>query len=154
MASGALAESLWLLVFDNAEDFSSIKKFWPANVRGAIIVTSQNPLMAHSTKSEIYLQPFAPKEGCSPIQSYLKRGGSEQEPATQLSVSLGGLVYLWRLLILQATSLNHSARSIKYAKALLEFISFLDPDQVPVEMFVGSGSEVPRKHWQYWSRDR
>lgn len=40
------------------------------------------------------------------------------------------------------------------AKALLEFISFLDPDQVPVEMFVGSGSEVPRNHWQYWSRDR
>lgn len=47
--------------------------------------------MVHSTKSEIHLQLCAPKEGCSLIQSYLKRGESEQEPATQLSVPLGGL---------------------------------------------------------------
>lgn len=81
----------WLLVFDNAETAAIIRKFWPASTRGAIIITSQNPQLAHITKSEIHLQPMIPEEGSSLIQSHLKRGGSEQESAQMLSTSLGGL---------------------------------------------------------------
>ncbi|PMD52524.1 pfs domain-containing protein [Hyaloscypha bicolor E] len=80
----------WLLVFDNAEDASMIGKFWPSGVRGAIILTSQNPDFIQMTGNEILLQPMSPKEGCTLIQRYLRRGGSEQEASEGLSASLGG----------------------------------------------------------------
>ncbi|KAI0113631.1 hypothetical protein GGR51DRAFT_556779 [Nemania sp. FL0031] len=35
----------WLLVFDNCEDLSTLRRFWPTGGRGAIIVTSRNPLL-------------------------------------------------------------------------------------------------------------
>ena len=85
-----IAES-WLLVFDNAEDSSTIRKFWPAGNRGAIIVTSQNPELCHLTKHEIPLSPMQPDEGSAPIQKYLNRGASEQPTVKLLSTSLGGL---------------------------------------------------------------
>jgi predicted ATPase len=43
------------------------------------------------TGNEILLQPMSPEEGCSLIQRYLRRGGSEQEASESLSASLGGL---------------------------------------------------------------
>lgn len=79
------------MVFDNAVDDLSIHKFWPAGMVGAIIVTSQNPDLIHLTRDEIHLQPMSPAEGSSLIQSYLRRGASEQAAAERLSRDLGGL---------------------------------------------------------------
>lgn len=40
------------------------------------------------------------------------------------------------------------------SRKLLEFISFLDPDQIPVEMFTGSESAKMTADWQYWDTER
>jgi len=158
-------------------------------------VTSQNPVLAHNTRSEIHLQPFQPTEGSSLIQSYLKRGGSEQESAESLSKSLGGLplaiVHFAGYVVKSQCPLDQICRSFDRrikssqiwtsdcivqnhsydltlntvwdlafyrlstdSKELLEFIAFLDPDQVPVEMFVGPKPTVKITHWQYWDRER
>lgn len=78
-------------MFDNAEDVAVVRKFWPAGIRGTIILTSQNPDLMNLTTDEINLEPMKPEEGSSLIQRFLRRGGSEQEAAENLSTSLGGL---------------------------------------------------------------
>ncbi|KAG8420118.1 hypothetical protein J3459_011367 [Metarhizium acridum] len=41
------------------------------------------------------------------------------------------------------------------SRKLLEFLAFLDPDQVPIEMFVGSKSAADTAGgWRYWDSDR
>lgn len=47
------------------------------------------------------------------------------------------------------------------ARLLLEFIAFLDPDDIPVDIFIGAGddheataSTDTNSPWQYWERDR
>lgn len=183
------------MVFDNAEEAHTIQRFWPATNRGSIIVTSQNPLLAHITKYEINLQPMQPEEGSTLIQSYLNRGRSEQESAELISKSLGGLPlaiahfagYIARSqcpLDQISKSLNRRVESSQVWKSggaspispyeltlnsvwdlafnrlstdsrkLLEFAAFLDPDQVPVEMFVGPESAVDTTGWQYWDTKR
>lgn len=187
--------SPWLLVFDNAENESTIRKFWPASSRGAIIVTTQNPRLAQNTKSQIHLQAMVPEEGSALIQSYLHRGGSEQQSAQMLSTSLGGLPlaiahfagYVARSqcpLDQICDSLKHRMKSSQAWKTgnvlpsstyertlntvwdlafsrlstdsskLLEFLAFLDPDQTPVEMFVGPKSAASTTGWQYWDTER
>jgi hypothetical protein len=60
---------------------SAVKRFWPGGVRGAIIVTSQNPDLANLVQEDIHLQPMGDEEGSVLIQRYLRRGGSEQSAA-------------------------------------------------------------------------
>ncbi|KAJ8127392.1 hypothetical protein O1611_g6245 [Lasiodiplodia mahajangana] len=43
----------WLLVFDNCEDISSLRPFWPAVGQGRIIVTSRNPLLLLLEEEEL-----------------------------------------------------------------------------------------------------
>ena len=81
----------WLLVFDNVEDASTIQRFWPPGVHGAILLNSQDPEFANMTHSEIHLQGMTAEEGSSLIQPYVRRGASEQKAAEELSASLGGL---------------------------------------------------------------
>ncbi|KAJ8116525.1 hypothetical protein ONZ43_g4421 [Nemania bipapillata] len=86
----AIGDYRWLLVFDNAEDVATIRPFWPAGRHGSIIVTSQNPQIQHLTRCSIQLKPLTPSEGASLIQTYLDRGGSEEDAAKDLSLTLGG----------------------------------------------------------------
>ncbi|KAF2685927.1 pfs domain-containing protein [Lentithecium fluviatile CBS 122367] len=82
----------WLLVFDNAENFSTLRRFWPPGDHGgAILVTSQNPDFENICHESIHLQSMAPEEGRELIQKYLRRGQSEKEAAERLSAQLGGL---------------------------------------------------------------
>ncbi|KAG8405172.1 hypothetical protein J3458_021849 [Metarhizium acridum] len=188
--------SPWLLVFDNAEASSTIRKFLPAGNRGAIIITTQNPQLSHCTKSEIHLEAMTSDEGSALIQSFLNRGGSEKKAAQELSTSLGGLPlaiahfagYVARSqcpLDQICSSLNNRIKSSQIwntsnllqhgdyemtlntvwdlafrrlsrdSRKLLEFLAFLDPDQVPIEMFVGSKSAADTAGgWRYWDSDR
>ena len=79
------------MIFDNAEDVITLRPFWPAGIRGSIIITTQNPDMVHLTSSAIHLPPMSPEEGSTLIQEYLRRGASEQSAAEALSRELGGL---------------------------------------------------------------
>ncbi len=40
----------WLLVFDNAEDPETIKKFWPPGSHGSILVTTRNPRLNNNDR--------------------------------------------------------------------------------------------------------
>ncbi|KAK0628901.1 pfs domain-containing protein [Bombardia bombarda] len=84
-------DKTWLLVYDNAEDVASIRRFWPASTRGAIIVTSQNPTLSVITKNQIELEPMTDEEGSSLIKNFLQRSNFEEEDARLLSEHLGGL---------------------------------------------------------------
>lgn len=55
-------ERRWLLIFDNAEDWASLKPYWPSR-GGALLLTSQNASLAQVTRSEVRLQPFPKAEG-------------------------------------------------------------------------------------------
>ncbi|CAI6332469.1 unnamed protein product [Periconia digitata] len=81
----------WLLVFDNAIEWTAIRKFWPAGDRGSILVTSQNPALDRITSHAIELPPMNPEEGCTLLQRYLNRGRSEQKEGEALSTKLGGM---------------------------------------------------------------
>ncbi|KAI0406996.1 hypothetical protein F4802DRAFT_555256 [Xylaria palmicola] len=100
----------WLLVFDNAEEIATIRPFWPANTHGSIIVTSQNPQIQHLTKWNIQLQPLTLPEGASLIQTYLNRGGSEEDAAKQLSSTLGG-----------------------HPLAIIHFVGYISRSQCPID---------------------
>ena len=49
-------------------------------------------------------------------------------------------------------------RLSKDTAKLLEYIAFLDPDEIPVDLFVGvtenSHSHDEQMDWQYWDRHR
>lgn len=47
--------------------------------------------MADICSDRIHLEPMSPQEGSALIQLHLRRGGSEQEAAEQLSIDLGGM---------------------------------------------------------------
>jgi hypothetical protein len=79
------------LVFDNAEDPADIRPFWPASPTGSIIITSQNPELSQLTKYQVPLRPLQSAEGARLVQSYLFRGGSEEDAASKLAAALGGL---------------------------------------------------------------
>lgn len=81
----------WLLICDNVEEVSVLKRFWPPGLTGAIIVTSQNPDLINFCDENILLEPMSPADGSSLIQRYLRRGHSETDSAQTLSECLGGL---------------------------------------------------------------
>ncbi|KAI0453559.1 pfs domain-containing protein [Xylaria acuta] len=194
-------DKTWLLIFDNAEDIGTIRPFWPASPRGAIIVTSQNPAIGLITKNRIHLQPLTLDEGSSLLQNILDRGESEKQEAKHLSQLLGGLPLaithfggailrsqcpisqisqsfsrrthssqIWtmddEMSVMRAyeNTLNTVwdyaiSRLSSDALTLLEFIAFLDPDQIPVDMFVGqSGHHGDRQDdtsvWKHWEGSR
>ena len=80
-----------MLVFDNAESFGDLRRYWPASDTGSILVTTQNPAFASVCDTDIILEPLTPAEGCSFIQFCLRRGKSETAEAEALSEELGGL---------------------------------------------------------------
>jgi len=183
------------LVFDNVDKVAAIKRFWPGGVRGAIIVTSQNPDLANLVQDEIHLQPMESAEGSALIQRYLRRGGSEQKAAENLSRDLGGLPlaiahfagyvtnsqctieqisesFKQRLKSSQIWSSEAVASNAVYghtlatvwtlawlrlppdSQKLLYLISFLNPDAIPEDMFIGRDDQVPSIPWEYWDTHR
>ncbi|KAJ8131313.1 hypothetical protein O1611_g2311 [Lasiodiplodia mahajangana] len=172
------AKEPWLLVYDNAEQLATIRQYWPASVRGAIIITSQNPALGIITTQQILLPPMTLDEGSQLIQNILQRGVSEKEEASQLCEHLGGLPlaiahfsgailrsqctisqmsrsFLQRALSSKIWAMdNDTSASRQYnhtlntvwdfaierlsgdSRQLLEIIAFIDPDQIPVDLFL------------------
>lgn len=164
-------------------------------MRGAVIVTSQNPAVAHLTKHSILLDSMLPDEGGALIQTYLNRGGSEKESAEYLAKSLGGMPlaivhfagYIARsncpveqisqslsqrlrasMIWEMGSNISLETRAYQYtlntvwdlafhrltddAMILLEYIAFLDPDHIPVDLFIGENNGVHEvtDGWKYW----
>ncbi|OAQ99620.1 hypothetical protein LLEC1_04744 [Akanthomyces lecanii] len=80
----------WLLVFDNAEHVSTIRRYWPHNPRGNVIVTSQKHSFGGLATSQVTVQPLSTEEGSSLILSHMHLDDSARPQAEELSVELGG----------------------------------------------------------------
>jgi len=178
---------------------STLRQFWPACTRGAIIVTSQNPALSIVTKEKIHLKPMTINEGSALIQNILQRGGSEKSEAQLLSEHLGGLplaiTHFAGAILRSQCPISHMSQSFLQrvqssrvwttdddtstsrgyqhtlntvwdfaiqrlsadSTRLLEFIAFLDPDRIPVELFIGDSSgnaEDVSIKWDYWDIER
>jgi hypothetical protein len=86
------------LIFDNAIDFQSIKSYWPAYPHGAVIVTTQNQNLKHSSTFSIHLTPMPENEGALLLLRYLNHDDeeskmflSDDENARAISNELEGL---------------------------------------------------------------
>jgi tetratricopeptide (TPR) repeat protein len=84
-------------VYDNAEDWDTIKNYWPRSEQGSIIITSQRLDLAQvSAHSAIALQPLAPADGGLLLLKHLRRTESpismeDQIESLKISETLGGL---------------------------------------------------------------
>ncbi|KAI2472681.1 hypothetical protein F4781DRAFT_318137 [Annulohypoxylon bovei var. microspora] len=83
----------WLLIFDNVDEEVELETYWPSGSRGAIIITTRNPLLAMATTS-IEIEPFNTVEGSAFLFSLISKGpgprGSVHD-SEAISDRLGGL---------------------------------------------------------------
>ena len=84
------------MVFDNADDPSFLKSFWPHTVRGSVLITSRNPKTKEEgfASSDIQLKAFDQSEGAKFLMAMLPPGfcRDDDEKAVQiLSETFGGL---------------------------------------------------------------
>ncbi|KAL8792441.1 MAG: hypothetical protein Q9195_004974 [Heterodermia aff. obscurata] len=90
----AVGMANWLIIFDNADDLSILRDYWPVGGRGAILITSRDPL----AKTYLYsgvgvdLEPFSPTDGGRLLQRLSRQDNSEEvlEEAVELCNRLGG----------------------------------------------------------------
>ncbi|KAK7428466.1 hypothetical protein QQZ08_005085 [Neonectria magnoliae] len=72
----------WLLIFDNAIDFKSIKSYWPAYPHGSVIVTTQNRDLKHASTFSVHLTPMTEDEGARLLLRYLDFNDEESSMLT------------------------------------------------------------------------
>lgn len=111
-----VADGKWLLLYDNVEDWETIKPYWPSGQNGSILITSQNlELVQISEGFEINLSPLGADEGASLLLKHLRKTGSatqgeDFETAKDISRTLGGL----------PVAISHSAGYIEKSQSTLD----------------------------------
>ena len=89
-----LIDKQWLLVFDNAQDWETLRTCWPCSTHGSIILTAQNPEFAQVATKEIALKPLDDTEGAGLLLKHLRdenKTEEQQKHARSISFELGGL---------------------------------------------------------------
>lgn len=90
----------WLIVFDNVDNSSDLKWFWPCASRGSILVTARNLMPSFSpAESILSVAPFSAEEGSEFLLSTLKNQNDMplevtdtlKSDALKLADELGGL---------------------------------------------------------------
>lgn len=69
---------------------STIRRYWPHNPRGNIIITSQKHSFGGLATSQVAVQPLSIEEGSSLILHHMHLDDSARPQAEELSVELGG----------------------------------------------------------------
>ncbi|KAK0745720.1 P-loop containing nucleoside triphosphate hydrolase protein [Schizothecium vesticola] len=83
----------WLLIYDNVEDWDTIKPYWPSGNSGTILITSQrSDLVQISGGCEIPLSPLPPQEGRALLMKHLRKEPSNSAQDIKLAVSIAGKV--------------------------------------------------------------
>ncbi len=90
-----MVDTKWLLIFDNAESWSSIQPYWPTYSHGAVLITTQHPDLAQVTSLELHLKPLSTEMGTELLFKHLRRVTSvpmdERTSAASIVEELGGL---------------------------------------------------------------
>ncbi|POR34399.1 Pfs domain-containing protein [Tolypocladium paradoxum] len=87
------SDGRWLLVFDNVQQVSILRRYWPRGAKGNVIITSQRPSFDEFTTKNIRIRPLTVEEGGSLIlrQMHLDDGDEPtRAKAEELSEELGG----------------------------------------------------------------
>ncbi|KAH8691082.1 hypothetical protein GQ44DRAFT_780319 [Phaeosphaeriaceae sp. PMI808] len=79
----------WLLIFDNVQQRSALKSYWPQNPTGNVIVTSQKPCEG-LTSSQLKINPFTLEEGSSLVLRHMHLEEPSRNQAEELSSELSG----------------------------------------------------------------
>jgi hypothetical protein len=83
-------ERYWLLVFDNADGLDILSEYWPTSSNGAVIVTSQDPMVADMIyqSASFDLQPFSTKEAANLLCHLTTLGQTEEEREAALTIAI------------------------------------------------------------------
>jgi hypothetical protein len=88
----------WLLVFDNATDWRSLRPFWPSFPHGSVLVTTQNSDLCHVSTYPVALDPLDAVDGSVVLLKYLEINGyadelmvEDKKFASLIAAEVGGL---------------------------------------------------------------
>ncbi|KAF5001848.1 hypothetical protein FDECE_10837 [Fusarium decemcellulare] len=87
------SESRWLLVFDNVQHVSVLRRYWPRGARGNAIITSQRPSFDEFTNEKLQIRSLTVEEGRSLILRQMHLEGGDESihaKAEELCEELGG----------------------------------------------------------------
>jgi len=88
-----MSDGRWLLVFDNVQQVSLLRRYWPRSVKGNIVITSQRASFDEFTTKNFRIRPLTVEEGRTLIlrQMHLEDGDeTTRARAEELSEELGG----------------------------------------------------------------
>ncbi|KAM0512801.1 hypothetical protein ACHAPE_008434 [Trichoderma viride] len=103
----------WLIIFDNADDISILREFWPTNFCGSILVTSRDPSAKSDLANQgIDLLPMSSDECVALLQNLV--GEDPSATPSQAAVSLANRIGNVPLAISQAaTRIRRNAVTIE-----------------------------------------
>ncbi|KAI0876307.1 P-loop containing nucleoside triphosphate hydrolase protein [Hypoxylon argillaceum] len=113
----------WLIVFDNVEQRSLLKEFWPRSNKGTIIITSRHPQIGATIVDDDYdIRPMSIDESKELLYTLLPRqyqlgGETEVHEAERVCKLVDGLPLA---IILTAGLLRETRRTLKETSHILE----------------------------------
>lgn len=116
----------WLVIFDNADDLSILRDYWPVTGRGSILITSRDPLAKTQTYFQcdggINLEPFQPHEAISLIESLTGFSNAADHPVAATIAEK--LSYI-------PMAVNHAAKTInRRSFSLPEFLRYYEQEEL------------------------
>lgn len=85
----------WLLIFDNADDLDMVKRAWPRNSVGSILITSRDSNAAFTLASNgCQIKPFDTQTGSAALLNFIgidQQSDFNQLKAMDITATLGGL---------------------------------------------------------------
>ncbi|KAI5457334.1 hypothetical protein BGZ63DRAFT_76477 [Mariannaea sp. PMI_226] len=84
----------WLLVFDNVESETLLRKYWPNSARGSVLITSRNRMLAGDLIEEVcVVDSLSDEQGAAMIRLILQRkvSDADQEHVEEVARMLCGL---------------------------------------------------------------
>ncbi|KAI1119701.1 hypothetical protein F5Y10DRAFT_291536 [Nemania abortiva] len=127
----------WLIVFDNADDLSVLKPFWPIGHRGCIIITSRDPAAARVANAGIDVPPFSSTEGETFFVSLLTRRSDSAAAELHDAKLVKGIV-----------------KELGYLPlAITQVASFIVEHSCTLEEFQELRTEIQRTNQYLWDMD-
>ncbi|KAI1482964.1 P-loop containing nucleoside triphosphate hydrolase protein [Daldinia eschscholtzii] len=79
----------WIIVYDNVDDLSILRSFWPPTHRGTVIITSRDPASARLAMSSVQVRSMTEEEGLDLFR--LSHENLEMDKAKEVLNKLGRL---------------------------------------------------------------
>ena len=141
----------WLMIFDNADNPEFLSDYWPGGKRGAVLMTSRDPLAKTNLycKQGMDLDPLSTEESASLLRSLATQEKSDLQAEQSIAVAkrLGGLP----LAISQAAAYIQS-QDMTYS----EFLEICEVESMAADfrqVKLGYNQEYPHTLSTVWALD-